>query len=52
MPLSWVPFPRAASGAMSVTSEKTGRSLTQEILSHLGLAHKVGAARPVGTIFT
>lgn len=37
---------------MSVTSEKMGLSLTQEILSHLGLANKVGAARTVGTIFT
>lgn len=37
---------------MSVTSEKTGLSLTQEILSHLGLANKVGAARTVGIIFT
>lgn len=28
---------------MSVTSRKTKPSLTQEILSHLGLADKVGA---------
>lgn len=37
---------------MSVTSEKTGLSLTQEILSYLGLANKVGAAAIVGIIFT
>lgn len=35
---------------MSVSSEKMGFSLTQEILSHLGLANKVGAAGTVGTI--
>lgn len=36
------PLPRAASYTMSVTSGKTGLSLTQEILSYLGLASKVG----------
>lgn len=33
---------------MSVTGEKTGYSLTQEILSYLGLATKVGAAGAAG----
>lgn len=36
---------------MSVTHGKMGLSLTQEILSHLGLANKVRAAGIVGIIF-
>lgn len=36
---------------MSVTSGKMGLSLAQEILSHLGLANKVGAAGIVGIFF-
>ncbi|XP_059529788.1 annexin A9 isoform X2 [Myotis daubentonii] len=41
-----------ASGAMSVTSEKMGLSLTQEILSHLGLANKTAAWGTLGTLRT
>ncbi|XP_066233488.1 annexin A9 isoform X2 [Saccopteryx leptura] len=37
---------------MSVTSEKTGLSLTQEILSHLGLANKTAAWGTLGTLRT
>lgn len=37
---------------MSVTNGKAGLSLTQEILSYLGLANKVGAAENAGIIFT
>lgn len=44
------PLPRTASCTMSVTSGKTGLSLTQEILSYLGLASKVGVT--VGISFT
>ena len=50
--LAAVSLRREASCTMSVTNGKTGLSLTQEILSHLGLAKKVGAAGTVGTIFT
>lgn len=43
-----------ASHTMSVTSGKTKPSLTQEILSHLGLANKVGTViiRIIVTIST
>lgn len=37
---------------MSVTSEKMGPSLTQEILSHLGLANKAAAWGTLGTLRT
>nr|KAF6304595.1 annexin A9 [Pipistrellus kuhlii] len=37
---------------MSVSSEKTGFSLTQEILSHLGLANKTAAWGTLGTLRT
>lgn len=42
------PPPRTGKCTMSVTGEKTGHSLTQEILSYLGLATKVGAAGAAG----
>lgn len=48
--LAPVSLPGAAHCTMSVTSGKTGPSLTQEILSHLGLASKVGAAGTVGIV--
>lgn len=41
--LAPISLPGIASDTMSVTSGKTRPSLTQEILSHLGLANKVGA---------
>ncbi|XP_032320221.1 annexin A9 [Camelus ferus] len=37
---------------MSVSSQKTGPSLTQEILSHLGLANKTAAWGTLGTLRT
>ncbi|XP_070122437.1 annexin A9 isoform X2 [Equus przewalskii] len=42
----------AAHCTMSVTSGKTGPSLTQEILSHLGLASKTAAWGTLGTLRT
>ena len=43
-PLTPVSFPREANRAMSVSCGPLGTSLTQEILSSLGLADKVLAA--------
>lgn len=37
---------------MSVTSGKTGASLTEEILNHLGLADKTAAWGTLGTLRT
>ncbi|XP_029805441.1 annexin A9 isoform X1 [Suricata suricatta] len=46
------PAPLVVSHTMSVTSGKTGPSLIQEILSHLGLANKTAAWGTLGTLRT
>ncbi|XP_047640661.1 annexin A9 isoform X4 [Phacochoerus africanus] len=47
-----LPKGRAARHTMSVTSGKTGASLTEEILNHLGLADKSAAWGTLGTLRT
>jgi hypothetical protein len=46
--LASVSFPRAVGCTMSISSETMGPSLTQEILSYLGLANEVGADEILG----
>nr|XP_060479099.1 annexin A9 [Panthera onca] len=50
--LAPISLPGIASDTMSVTSGKTRPSLTQEILSHLGLANKTAAWGTLGTLRT